>query len=67
MNKIFHYTSTFKTLGEQDDGSIDIKGSASTNGLDRAGDIIESDAWTCLLYTSPSPRDVEESRMPSSA
>ena len=25
------------------------------------------DAWYCLLYTSPSPRDVEESRMPSSA
>ena len=24
-------------------------------------------AWICLLYTSPSPRDVEESRMPSSA
>ena len=24
-------------------------------------------ARTCLLYTSPSPRDVEESRMPSSA
>ena len=24
-------------------------------------------AWSCLLYTSPSPRDVEESRMPSSA
>ena len=24
-------------------------------------------AQTCLLYTSPSPRDVEESRMPSSA
>ena len=23
--------------------------------------------WLCLLYTSPSPRDVEESRMPSSA
>ena len=23
--------------------------------------------FTCLLYTSPSPRDVEESRMPSSA
>ena len=22
---------------------------------------------TCLLYTSPSPRDVEETRMPSSA
>ena len=25
------------------------------------------DVSTCLLYTSPSPRDVEESRMPSSA
>ena len=25
------------------------------------------DPKTCLLYTSPSPRDVEESRMPSSA
>ena len=23
--------------------------------------------YYCLLYTSPSPRDVEESRMPSSA
>ena len=23
--------------------------------------------FPCLLYTSPSPRDVEESRMPSSA
>ena len=23
--------------------------------------------YSCLLYTSPSPRDVEESRMPSSA
>ena len=25
------------------------------------------DSQLCLLYTSPSPRDVEESRMPSSA
>ena len=27
----------------------------------------EMDYIVCLLYTSPSPRDVEESRMPSSA
>ena len=27
----------------------------------------EEDLSSCLLYTSPSPRDVEESRMPSSA
>ena len=26
-----------------------------------------SHTQSCLLYTSPSPRDVEESRMPSSA
>ena len=26
-----------------------------------------NEVWNCLLYTSPSPRDVEESRMPSSA
>ena len=25
------------------------------------------DAWICLLYTSPSPRDRQKSRMPSSA
>ena len=25
------------------------------------------DRWTCLLYTSPSPRDLSTSRMPSSA
>ena len=25
------------------------------------------ETYSCLLYTSPSPRDVEESRMPSSA
>ena len=31
------------------------------------GIIIKIDRTSCLLYTSPSPRDVEESRMPSSA
>ena len=35
-----------------------------------SGDLIElvaSDKSTCLLYTSPSPRDRTRSRMPSSA
>ena len=45
-NKIFHWTNNFKTLGETDDGGINIKGSASTNALDRAGDIINPEAWT---------------------
>ena len=29
--------------------------------------VISTAIFPCLLYTSPSPRDVEESRMPSSA
>ena len=28
---------------------------------------IQRQGWTCLLYTSPSPRDLSTSRMPSSA
>ena len=47
------------------------------SGLDRRIDAIElsvaqdyvskADLSTCLLYTSPSPRDMRRSRMPSSA
>ena len=44
-DKIFHWSSTFKTLGEDDDGSVNIKGYASTNHSDRAGDSINHDAW----------------------
>ena len=29
--------------------------------------VLSTGGGICLLYTSPSPRDVEESRMPSSA
>ena len=32
-----------------------------------AGGVVANQDAICLLYTSPSPRDVEESRMPSSA
>jgi HK97 family phage prohead protease len=46
MEKIFHWTNTFKTLGEDEDGSIKISGLASTNALDRTGDVINHDAWT---------------------
>ena len=45
MNKIFNLTSNFKALDENDDGSVNIKGYASTIDQDRAGDIIESNAW----------------------
>ena len=46
MKKIFHWTNTFKTLGEDEDGSVNIRGLASTSSLDRAGDVINHDAWT---------------------
>ena len=32
-----------------------------------SGEVRTPKGYNCLLYTSPSPRDVEESRMPSSA
>ena len=36
-------------------------------GDSEANEFVQGDLRDCLLYTSPSPRDVEESRMPSSA
>jgi len=45
MEKIFNLTSTFKSHTE-DDGSVMIRGMASTSDFDRAGDSISSDAWT---------------------
>ena len=36
-------------------------------GVDTKQFIEQAQQKGCLLYTSPSPRDVEESRMPSSA
>ena len=47
---------------------LDTDGDAPA-GSDGTGYGDNSDAFPtdCLLYTSPSPRDVEESRMPSSA
>ena len=46
------------TLGGQP-VTVVINGKVSTLSVEQLND--------CLLYTSPSPRDVEESRMPSSA
>ena len=41
--------------------------SYAASQLDRVGGVKHAQLVGCLLYTSPSPRDVEESRMPSSA
>ena len=34
---------------------------------ERAGHVVDARLLHCLLYTSPSPRDRQKSRMPSSA
>ena len=47
--------------------SIDIDKKQITLEKGQTTQITLEVAKTCLLYTSPSPRDVEESRMPSSA
>ena len=40
---------------------------AGKNSLEGVSVVLKDAIDSCLLYTSPSPRDVEESRMPSSA
>ena len=45
MKKIFHMTNTFQKSDVAEDGSINIKGLASTSALDRTGDVIDHNAW----------------------
>ena len=40
---------------------------ARAEGLQRAEELMTELSQVCLLYTSPSPRDKRQSRMPSSA
>ena len=48
------------------DGSIEVKGGAGAITGAISG-VFMGCFYTCLLYTSPSPRDQRGSRMPSSA
>ena len=41
--------------------------STRCNSMGRRSKVIEIEYNVCLLYTSPSPRDRQKSRMPSSA
>ena len=52
-------SAKFVDMVEQFDASATIE----KDGVDACGDSIMG----CLLYTSPSPRDLSTSRMPSSA
>ena len=42
-----------------------LRGNTISNG--EYGLVSTEPCWICLLYTSPSPRDRQKSRMPSSA
>jgi len=44
-NKVFNLTSSFEKVKSQDDGSVVIRGMASTPDIDRSGDIIDPNAW----------------------
>ena len=55
---IFHYID-----GAADDEITYRRNTSSFNDVDLVPNVLQG----CLLYTSPSPRDVEESRMPSCA
>ena len=58
------------TTGLDVNGNADISGNLSVGGVLTYEDVTSIDSVgiiTCLLYTSPSPRDLLKSRMPSSA
>jgi len=62
VSQLFSQTYNISTGGTENTCSGTVY---DTGGV--AGEYSNSEDYTCLLYTSPSPRDVEESRMPSSA
>ena len=56
---------TIVNMGEKPDKLLNIEVDFAVAELHLSE--INDGIVSCLLYTSPSPRDVEESRMPSSA
>ena len=66
--RILFYTGINHKIGETHDGAATMDWMAQEQ---ERGITITSAAttcyWSCLLYTSPSPRDRQKSRMPSSA
>ena len=59
--------TSFKEIDIGNDLKIREEMIKKSNGRRTVPQIFIGDNHICLLYTSPSPRDVEESRMPSSA
>ena len=61
------YSSMFIMVGDEVSVENLLKGIIIASGNDACVALAEGIAGTCLLYTSPSPRDATLSRMPSSA
>ena len=65
-------TSIFVTANTADDFSVLTQISDEAKTIDNSkliilGNVVSKEGFSCLLYTSPSPRDKRQSRMPSSA
>ena len=59
---------TLTSFANNDEGTTRYKVDASASEITwHATKVTGEHMGTCLLYTSPSPRDAHESRMPSSA
>ena len=65
MNSTTTTTQTVKEVIKTQKFGTALKSWSGSN-VEPSGNIIAADT-TCLLYTSPSPRDLSTSRMPSSA
>ena len=53
--------------GSDEDGDEEDDAALAKKISKQEDNVMQGQRQSCLLYTSPSPRDVEESRMPSSA
>ena len=62
------HTGNSSQLGDSyQAGNSTLLGNQTTYGSTNTGALDVNGSATCLLYTSPSPRDRQKSRMPSSA
>ena len=61
IDKIFHKSS--ENMSELENNSVSLTVTSPPYNIGKDSDL----DLTCLLYTSPSPRDPKTSRMPSSA
>ena len=67
LEKVFPASGNARDVRDALEGAA--RGAGARIQLDAGAVAVERDGdlWACLLYTSPSPRDLSTSRMPSSA